>query len=134
VSEREFHASLELATEASTTRLRIVGAKEASGKSPSYFFLTPDQKFILKTCTWQDLKCMLRILPAYVDHVDKNRETWISKFFGIYTVKVGKHDATFLVMNNFFAGHYRIHEKYDLKGSTFKRQANDRERKKSTPV
>eukprot|EP00038_Savillea_parva_P013300 m.7892 g.7892 ORF g.7892 m.7892 type:complete len:465 (+) comp2485_c0_seq1:264-1658(+) len=134
VSEREFAASLELPDESAMTHMTVVGAKEASGKSPSFFLLSPDQKFILKTCTWADLKCMLRILRSYVDHVEQHPDTWISKFMGLYSVHTGGNDITFLVMNNFFAGQYAIHQKFDLKGSTYKRQASARELKKKSPV
>lgn len=37
-------------------------------------------------------------------------------------------------MNNLLPSFVRLHEKYDLKGSTYKRKASKHERKKSSPT
>ena len=37
-------------------------------------------------------------------------------------------------MNNLIPSHVQIHEKYDLKGSTYKRRANSVERQKESPT
>lgn len=39
-----------------------------------------------------------------------------------------------MLMNNLIPSHVHIHEKYDLKGSTYKRRANDAERQKEKPT
>ncbi len=37
-------------------------------------------------------------------------------------------------MNNLIPSSVQMHEKYDLKGSTFKRRANEEERRKESPT
>ena len=37
-------------------------------------------------------------------------------------------------MNNLIPSHVQMHEKYDLKGSTYKRRANSAERRKESPT
>ena len=37
-------------------------------------------------------------------------------------------------MNNLIPSNVKMHEEYDLKGSTYKRQANSEERKKESPT
>jgi 1-phosphatidylinositol-4-phosphate 5-kinase len=37
-------------------------------------------------------------------------------------------------MNNLIPSHVQMHEKYDLKGSTYKRRANSVERRKDSPT
>lgn len=37
-------------------------------------------------------------------------------------------------MNNLLPSHVPMHEKYDLKGSTYKRRANSAEREKDSPT
>ena len=37
-------------------------------------------------------------------------------------------------MNNLIPSHVQIHERYDLKGSTYKRRANSVERQKESPT
>ncbi|CAH8482693.1 unnamed protein product [Schistosoma intercalatum] len=46
----------------------------------------------------------------------------------------GHKNIRFVVMNNLLPSSVRIHEKYDLKGSTYGRQASDAERAKSSPT
>ena len=38
------------------------------------------------------------------------------------------------IMNNILPSNIKYHEKYDLKGSMFKRQANHKERTKASPT
>lgn len=40
----------------------------------------------------------------------------------------------FIVMNNLLPSFVKMHQKYDLKGSTYKRKANKYERKKNSPT
>jgi len=54
--------------------LRLLGASSASGRSGAFFFITPDQQFFIKTCTRNDWRALLRILPAYVGHLESARE------------------------------------------------------------
>jgi hypothetical protein len=79
---------MESSIDAKDTQMMVVGAGETSGKSPAFFLLSPDQRFILKTMTWSDLKCFLSIAASYLEHVTRHPDTWISKFLGLYTVQV----------------------------------------------
>ena len=46
----------------------------------------------------------------------------------------GGKNIRFVVMNNLLPSSIKMHEKYDLKGSTYKRKASRREQKKSSPT
>ena len=46
----------------------------------------------------------------------------------------GGKNIRFVVMNNLLPTSVKMHEKYDLKGSTYKRKASKRERDKANPV
>jgi len=54
--------------------LKLVGSASASGKSGAFFFLSPDQQLIAKSCTKEDWRELLRILPEYVDYMESARE------------------------------------------------------------
>lgn len=115
--------------------LRMIGMADASGKSSAYFYLSPDQKYILKSCTKHDAQTLCDILPRYTAHFEKYPQSWLPKYFGLYKVKIpGLPKQTLLIMNNWFAGRHKIHQKFDLKGSTLGRRASDKERRKSSPI
>lgn len=53
--------------------LALIGGQDAAGKSGSFFFLSPDQQLIAKSCTKEDWVQLLRILPDYVEFVEAAR-------------------------------------------------------------
>ena len=69
ISETQFYAVLGLQKKQVISTFSVIGSSEASGKSPSFFFLSPDQRYILKSCTKRDVKTLTRILSSYRDHV-----------------------------------------------------------------
>ncbi|CAD7956064.1 unnamed protein product [Amoebophrya sp. A120] len=49
-----------------------ISTEMAAGRSPAFFLLTTDQRFILKSCTAREEKLMLEILPDYAEHVEQS--------------------------------------------------------------
>ncbi|WCJ18292.1 Phosphatidylinositol-4-phosphate 5-kinase family protein [Euphorbia peplus] len=89
------------------------------GKSGSIFYLSHDDRFVIKTLKKSELKFFLRMLPNYYDHVGKHENTLITKFFGVHRIKLrGGRKVRFVVMGNMFCTELRIHKRYDLKGSS----------------
>ncbi|XP_010547556.1 PREDICTED: phosphatidylinositol 4-phosphate 5-kinase 7 [Tarenaya hassleriana] len=97
------------------------GLREISspGKSGSLFYLSHDDRFVVKTLKKSELKVLLKMLPKYYDHVGKYENTLITKFFGVHRIKLkwGKK-VRFVVMGNMFCTELKIHRRYDLKGSS----------------
>ncbi|CAA7029623.1 unnamed protein product [Microthlaspi erraticum] len=97
------------------------GLREISspGKSGSIFYLSHDDRFVIKTLKRSELKVLLRMLPRYYEHVGDHENTLITKFFGVHRIKLkwGKK-VRFVVMGNMFCTELKIHRRYDLKGST----------------
>jgi 1-phosphatidylinositol-4-phosphate 5-kinase len=97
------------------------GLREISspGKSGSIFYLSHDDRFVIKTLKRSELKVLLRMLPRYYEHVGDYENTLITKFFGVHRIKLkwGKK-VRFVVMGNMFCTELKIHRRYDLKGST----------------
>jgi len=50
------------------------------------------------------------------------------------SLQCGGKNIRFVVMNNLLPSSVKLHAKYDLKGSTYKRRASTRERTKSSPT
>ncbi|KAI4299000.1 hypothetical protein L6164_032500 [Bauhinia variegata] len=103
------------------------GLRELSspGKSGSIFYLSQDDRFVIKTLKKPELKILLKMLPEYYSHVGKHENTLITKFFGVHRISLrGGKKARFVVMGNMFCTELHIHRRYDLKGSTLGRCTN----------
>uniref|UniRef100_A0A1D1XZ40 1-phosphatidylinositol-4-phosphate 5-kinase n=1 Tax=Anthurium amnicola TaxID=1678845 RepID=A0A1D1XZ40_9ARAE len=88
------------------------------GKSGSVFFLSQDDRFMIKTLRKSEVQVLLRMLPNYYHHVRTYENTLITKFFGLHRVKPSSGQKfRFVVMGNMFCTELRIHRRYDLKGS-----------------
>ncbi|CAI9097927.1 OLC1v1034451C1 [Oldenlandia corymbosa var. corymbosa] len=95
------------------------------GKSGSVFFLSQDDRFMIKTLRKSELKVLLRMLPSYYHHVQKYDNTLITKFFGLHRIKpFSGQKFRFVVMGNMFCTELRIHRRFDLKGSSLGRSAD----------
>lgn len=103
------------------------GLRELSspGKSGSIFYLSHDDKFVIKTLKRSELKVLLKMLPKYYKHVGEHENTLITKFFGVHRITLkGGQKVRFVVMGNMFRTELRIHRRYDLKGSSKGRYTN----------
>lgn len=74
-----------------------------------------------------------RSLPS-LQNLNQNPRTLLPKFFGLYCVQSGGKNIRVVVMNNVLPRVVRMHLKYDLKGSTYKRRASKKEREKAWPT
>ncbi|XP_019706081.1 phosphatidylinositol 4-phosphate 5-kinase 4 [Elaeis guineensis] len=91
------------------------------GKSGSFFYLTNDDKYMIKTMKKSEVKVLLRMLPAYYNHVRAFENTLVTKFFGLHCVKLTgaiQRKVRFVIMGNLFCTNYAIHRRFDLKGSS----------------
>ncbi|CAO2829917.1 unnamed protein product [Amaranthus hypochondriacus] len=92
------------------------------GKSGSMFYLSHDDRFVIKTLRKSELKVFLQMLPSYYNHVQLYENTLITKFFGLHRIKLKcGRKVRFVVMGNMFYTELRIHQRYDLKGSSYGR-------------
>ncbi|XXG60840.1 hypothetical protein AAC387_Pa04g2653 [Persea americana] len=98
------------------------------GKSGSFFYLTQDDRFMIKTVKKSEVKVLLRMLPSYYKHVSQYENSLVTKFFGVHCVKpIGGQKVRFIVMGNLFCSEYRIHKRFDLKGSSHGRTTDKAE-------
>ncbi|KAK9151782.1 hypothetical protein Syun_010091 [Stephania yunnanensis] len=95
------------------------------GKSGSMFFLSQDDRFMIKTTRESEVKVLLRMLPDYHHHVRTYENTLITKFFGLHRIKPSSGQKfRFVVMGNMFCTELRIHRRFDLKGSSLGRSTD----------
>ncbi|KAL4278200.1 hypothetical protein GQ457_03G028610 [Hibiscus cannabinus] len=91
------------------------------GKSGMFFYLTNDDKYMIKTMKKAEVKVLIRMLPAYYNHVRSFQNTLVTKFYGLHCVKLtgsAQKKVRFVIMENLFCTHYAIHRRFDLKGSS----------------
>lgn len=105
-----------------------------SGASGALFYITQNNKFILKTINKNEKELLISILPDYYEHFKRYPNTLLTKFVGLYTYASKLKTVSFVVMTNLFPPKLKIHQKYDLKGSTSSRDASLSERRKDLPT
>lgn len=67
-------------------------------------------------------------------NLSQNPRTLLPKFFGLYCFQCNSKNIRLVVMNNLLPSYVKMHLKYDLKGSTYKRRASKQERSKPSPT
>ncbi|XP_029436329.1 phosphatidylinositol 4-phosphate 5-kinase type-1 alpha isoform X3 [Rhinatrema bivittatum] len=105
-----------------------------SGASGSIFYVSGDDEFIIKTVQHKEAEFLQKLLPGYYMNLNQNPRTLLPKFYGLYCVQAGGKNIRIVVMNNLLPRAVKMHLKYDLKGSTYKRRASPKEREKSFPT
>lgn len=64
--------------------------------------------------------------PQYI--VERHGKTLLPQYLGVYRITVDNKETYLLVMKSVFSSRFKIHKKYDLKGSTVDRQASSKEK------
>jgi 1-phosphatidylinositol-4-phosphate 5-kinase len=97
----------------------------SNAKSGQFFFYSSDGKYMIKTMTNAESKFLRRILPQYFKHCCENPNTMMTRFFGMYRVKLYhlRRNVKFVIMNSVYFTDKPLHSFYDLKGSSLGRDA-----------
>eukprot|EP01121_Diplochlamys_sp_Union-15-3_P019861 TRINITY_DN7587_c0_g1_i1.p1 TRINITY_DN7587_c0_g1~~TRINITY_DN7587_c0_g1_i1.p1 ORF type:complete len:692 (-),score=84.07 TRINITY_DN7587_c0_g1_i1:5-2080(-) len=92
--------------------------KFSDGRSGSFFCLSPDKKFIIKTIPNSEMKVLRRILPSYFRHLESYPNSLLTRFYGAHMIDMSYGEPlNVIVMSNVLDPHYKIEEIFDLKGS-----------------
>eukprot|EP00475_Leptophrys_vorax_P005727 TRINITY_DN13459_c0_g1_i1.p1 TRINITY_DN13459_c0_g1~~TRINITY_DN13459_c0_g1_i1.p1 ORF type:complete len:591 (-),score=137.43 TRINITY_DN13459_c0_g1_i1:28-1734(-) len=101
----------------------------SSGKSGSFFFISPDRKFVLKSVNSNELKVLQDdFMRDYLKHIEQFPNTLLPRFYGVFKITTPSNTYKFILMNNVFDGQSRIDVIYDLKGSRKGRAASAAEK------
>lgn len=105
-----------------------------SRKNCSFSYYSGDGKLFVKAISKKASKFLRRIMQAYSLFIEQNPHSLLSRFFGLYRVRIGDNSSFkvtgrnvfyILVMSSVFSGHPKeclpIHVKYELKGTTIDR-------------
>lgn len=78
--------------------------------------------------------CVFFFCRMSVQNLVQNKRTLLPKIFGLFSYNNLGRNIRFMVMNNILPSHLSYYQKYDLKGSTYGRQASAKELSKSSPT
>lgn len=116
------------------------------GASGSVFYKTSNDKYLLKTVQYQECEFLKTLLAGYTLNVLQNliegKFTLLPTIYGLFCYQKSeltsmlsdKTNIRIVIMNNILPSDVPIHEKYDLKGSTYNRKASKQELAKSSPT
>jgi len=82
------------------------------------------RNFFLDT-TWyaEWLEFSIHILTVFCfQNLNQNPRTLLPKFFGLFCYQCNSKNVRLVTMNNLLPSWVKMHQKYDLKGSTYKRK------------
>ena len=101
----------------------------SNAKSGQFFFYSSDGKYMIKTMTNSESKFLRKILPQYFKHCAENPNTMLTRFFGMYRVKMYhlRRNVKFVIMNSVYYTDKHLNVFYDLKGSTIGRNAKPKD-------
>jgi 1-phosphatidylinositol-4-phosphate 5-kinase len=95
---------------------------KSAGKSDGNFLLTNSQKFLFKSISDSEFEFLESFIEKYSSYVKENKETFICKVFGVFTLKKFKEwkrrKLRFLMMKFLLQGFDDSDLVFDLKGST----------------
>ena len=70
----------------------------------------------------KEAEFLQKLLPGYYINLMQNPRTLLPKFFGMFCYQCNQKNIRLVVMNNLLPSSIRMHLKFDLKGSTYKRK------------
>jgi hypothetical protein len=98
----------------------------SDGASSSFFCRSVDQTLVVKTVSAAEVEVLVRLLPAYTQHLLTQPASLLCRIYGCFGLKLANTSRVyFLLMGNVFpiVDPGPTSETYDLKGSTVGRRA-----------
>lgn len=104
-------------------------------KSSLNLYQSCDRRFILKCIAREDVEQIHTMLPQYHRYVVETQgDTLLPHFYALYRLTVDDKENYILVMRNILSTKFKIHVKYDVKGSTVDRTATEKEKLNPCPT
>uniref|UniRef100_A0A4W3GY44 Phosphatidylinositol-4-phosphate 5-kinase, type I, alpha, b n=1 Tax=Callorhinchus milii TaxID=7868 RepID=A0A4W3GY44_CALMI len=97
-------------------------------------FLCPVQRLGTSSRRERQALCKCNVSSLFAQNLNQNPRTLLPKFYGLYCIQSGGNNIRLVVMNNLLPRAIKMHLKYDMKGSTYKRRASQKEREKPKPT
>ena len=106
-----------------------IGINETEGRGGSFFVISDDNEFILKTITFEEMELLRNLLlNKIVKYFHENNDSIISRIYGVYKISIHsglfKEDEIYFILMKNVIGSFadNLICKYDLKGSSLDRK------------
>lgn len=108
---------------------------DTNSKNNARFYRSHDRRYVIKTITSEDVEGLHNILQDYHKHIVETKgNTLLPHLLGLFRLTVENKENYILVMRSVFSNRFKVHFKYDIKGSTVDREATIKEKEKSHPT
>jgi len=94
------------------------------GSSGSFFYLTYDKKFFLKSLPFAEYDLFKKYSQDYSLFMQNNPNSLLTRFMGLYTITIHSQTTYFTMMENLLPD-FKLDEIYDLKGSKANRKGKE---------
>eukprot|EP00283_Hemiselmis_rufescens_P002837 CAMPEP_0173422004 /NCGR_PEP_ID=MMETSP1357-20121228/2879_1 /TAXON_ID=77926 /ORGANISM="Hemiselmis rufescens, Strain PCC563" /LENGTH=866 /DNA_ID=CAMNT_0014384977 /DNA_START=148 /DNA_END=2748 /DNA_ORIENTATION=- len=101
--------------------MRGMADRVSEGRSGSMFYYSHDGKFMCKTICDEEHWAMREMLREYHRYVIDHPDTLLMRILGLFELHHARKTHKLIVVANVFNSSLPIHERFDLKGSTYKR-------------
>lgn len=99
-------------------------------RSGSFIYKTDDNFLVIKSLPGGEARRCISILLDYYRYILENKDTLLTRFYGLYELKSNTGVSSFFViMENAILSPKQVLELYDLKGSTVNRSVPVEQRK-----
>ena len=93
--------------------MRVIGNPGGSG---ALMWLTHHDLYVIKTVTGAQARFLHKMLNGYYMTLHQNPDTLLTKFYGLYTLKMKSgRPIRIVVMRNFFPFGVQLTHKFDMK-------------------
>ena len=103
------------------------GPSPSRGKSSSTFLQSLSGRFLIKTINYEEHQSLSDSLPSYYSYLMQNPNSLLPRHFGAFFVKRRQSKCFFTVTPNIIPHPADFSCSYDLKGSTYRRAASERD-------
>ena len=95
----------------------------SEGASGAFMFFCGGGEFIVKTIKPREAKVLHNSLKDYSKYLKENKNSFLCRFLGSYSLEIFSQTFYFVVMLNCFDPKAYINERFDIKGSWVNRSA-----------
>ena len=95
----------------------------SEGASGAFMIFCGGGEFIVKTIRAREARVLHDSMPAYAAYLAENKDSFLCRFLGSYSLKMYSQTFYFVVMLNCFDPKAEINERFDIKGSWVGRSA-----------
>eukprot|EP01084_Bolivina_argentea_P150483 262800_1 len=125
ISDASYQQSILPVDNVSDIILQLMAKFDEGLGENAFYFWSHDGKYLLKTISKQQTLLLLNILDKYSKYMTNNKESYLPKYFGLFSFQFHGLLIYIVVLKNIFPANYIYpDQKYEIKGSWIDRHTN----------